>query len=255
MPYTGSFSKREYMRLRALVMLTAGTFLLMASSCPTTENFHGTPANAPYFSSAGLNGIKVSDAIRVAVHLKWIMPGKDTCPVREFVILKKNSSTDSIFTVLHYNIPDTVSDDYDILSADDIPSQGEYFKILYRIFAIDTFGISGDTSEIDSIRICWPPLFSCPADTMKQNLFKWYTIQYMSGYYTYLYLWNADGDIKWTSDKPSEPSYGHETLDSFYAYLPDSLYPLKTGNYWYGLVVEIPGENIKSLTVQEFYAP
>jgi hypothetical protein len=243
------------MRIRSIMLLTAASSMLMAGSCPTSDPFIGAHVKAPYFSSMELTGIKSSDAIRIAVHIQWKLPGRDTCPVREFVILRKKDAADSVFTVMHFGIPDSISDDYDILLANEIPDQGVYGKIWYKIFTIDTSGNSGDTSDADSIRICWPPRFGYPADTLQKNEFKWYTIQYMAGYFTYMYLWNADGSLKWTSNKPSEPSYGHESLDSFSTYLPDSMYPLTSGNYWYGLKVEIPGENIQSLTIQGFYAP
>jgi hypothetical protein len=164
-------------------------------------------------------------------------------------------SSDSAFTVVRYGIPDTVTECYDILAPEDFPSQGDYAKRWYRIFAIDSSGRPGDTSAPDSIRICWPPRPSSSGDTLRQNSFKWYTIQYMAGYFTYLFLWSHSRGLIWTSPRPSEPSYGHETLDSFYVSLPSSLYPLERGAYSYGLKVEMPGENIQSLAVQEFYAP
>ena len=252
MSHTYCVSKRTYLRL---TLLAAGSCLLMASSCPTSDPFPPPPLRAPVFTGIGITGIKISDAYRAAVRLQWDLRGKDSLPVSQYVILRKKQSTDTAFSVLHYAIPDSVFDDYDVLLTNDVPAQGVYSKIGYRIFAIDTMERSGDTSATDSIRICWAPLVGYPQDTLKQNLFKWYTIQYMAGYFTYLYLWDETKGLCWTSPMPNEPSYGHETLDSFFVHLPDSLYPLATGDYWYGLKVEIPGENIQTLTIQEFHAP
>jgi hypothetical protein len=251
MSHTYCVSKRTYLRL---TLLAAGSCLLMASSCPTSDPFPPPPLRAPVFTAIGITGIKISDAYRPAVRLQWDLRGKDSLPVSQYAILRKKQSTDSAFFVMHYAIPDSVFEDYDVLLQNDVPAQGVYSKIGYRIFAVDTMGRSGDTSAVDSIRLCWAPIAGYPTDTLKQNLFKWYTIQYMAGYFTYLYLWNETG-LCWTSPMPNEPSYGHETLDSFFVHLPDSLYPLATGDYWYGLKVEIPGENIQTLAIQEFHAP
>jgi hypothetical protein len=211
--------------------------------------------HSPVFTSLDITGIKTSDAYQPAVYIQWNAPGGDSPTIREFVILRKKQSSDSVFSVMHYGIPDSVSGDYDVLDPKDFPVQGVYAKRWYRIFAIDVLGRPGDTSAPDSIRLCWAPRPGAPVDTINQNIFTWYTIEYLAGYFTYLFLWSDTRGLVWTSPKPNEPSYGHETLDSFLVKLPDALYPLARGVYWYGLKVEIPGENIQTLAVQEFYAP
>jgi hypothetical protein len=205
-----------------------------------------------------VTGIKSGGAYQGAVHLQWAVANSDSFPVKEFVILRKKQS-DSAFGVMHHGIPDSVSNDYDIIDPKDLPQEqlfgSPYTCIRYRIFAIDTFGRSGDTSAVDSILLTWTPMTVYPTDTLKENIFKWSTRGYQGGYFAYMILWNDTAGLLWTSPKPSEPTYGSVTADSFSAQLPFALYPLNTGKYYYGVKVEIPGVTIETIIIREFYAP
>jgi hypothetical protein len=174
--------------------------------------------------------------------------------VSQFVILRKKQTSDSAFTILHYGIPDSQNLDWDVLNAADLPGQGTYTKILYRIFALDADGRSGDTSATDSAQLSWPPTIVFPVDTLIDGLFKWSTILYRGGYYSYLYLWSDSLGLLWTSPQPSEPIYGHETPDSESIILPSPPAPLAPGKYYCGVKVEIPGANIQSMALRQFYA-
>jgi hypothetical protein len=243
------------MRIRALAPLAVGCWLLLGSACPTSDPFPRPPVSPPAISSLEITAIKTSDAYRAAVHIRWTLPQTDSSAIRELIILRKKQISDTVYGVFHYGIPDTIRDDYDVLDPQDFPGQGVYLKLWYRMFAIDTLGRPGDTSPPDSIRLCWTPRPGTPLDTLLKNQFKWYTIQYLAGYFTYMFLWSDTRGLIWTSPRSSEPSYGHETADSFFVRLPDSLYPLARGLYWYGAKIEFPGENIQTVAIQQFHAP
>ena len=243
------------MRLRLIALLGIGSCILLGASCPTSDPFPRPVVGAPSIAALEMTAIKISDAYRAAVHLYWNLPQGDAQAIREVVILRKKQGIDSAYDVFHYGIPDSVHDDYDVLNPKDFPTQGNFTLVWYRMYAIDTLGRPGDTSAPDSLQLCWPPLPQSPLDTLRKNRFAWQTVRYLAGYFTYMFLWNDARGLIWASPKPSEPSYGHETADSFFVRLPDSLYPLTPGAYWYGAKVEIPGGNIQSLSVQQFYAP
>jgi len=245
------------MRIRALAPLAVGCWLLLGSACPTSDPFPPPLLHAPAFTRFTIEGIKLAapDGYTAAIHLQWAPAAGDSIPVTEYKILRKKQKTDTVFSLFHETIPDSVHDDYDILRPADFPNQGQYTVIWYRIFVVDSLGRSGDTSAPDSIRLCWPPRPGQPLDTLRQNRFTWYTIQYLAGYFTYMFLWCEKRGLVWSSPKPSEPSYGHETADSFFVRIPDSLYPLARGLYWYGAKIEFPGENIQTVAIQQFHAP
>ena len=206
-----------------------------------------------------VTGIKSGGAYQGAIHMQWTLTTSDSSPVKEFVILRKKQS-DSAFGILHHGIPDSIFNDYDVINPKDLPQDqlfgSPYTSIRYRIFAIDTFGRSGDTSAQDSALLTWTPTDVYPVDTLKENLFKWSTRSYQGGYISYMLLWgDAAEGLLWTSPKPPEPTYGTVSEDSFSVQLPSSLYPLPTGKYYYGVKVEFPGADVESIVIREFYAP
>jgi hypothetical protein len=209
----------------------------------------------PHFTSIDVAAVKSGETYRPAVKLTWDLPGKDSLPVGQFVILHKKEASDSAFSVLHFGIPDTSAADWDVLSLSDFPAQAGYSKIWYRVFAVDTFGRAGDTSAIDSVILSWPPLIIFPEaeGALRDNTFKWSTILYRSGYYTYLFLWSDSPGVFWKSPRPAEPTYGHETPDSQSFTLPSPPAPLAAGDYYCGVKVEIPGAGIQSIAVRRFH--
>ena len=242
------------MRLRSWGPLCAICCLCIASTCPTSDPYPPDPMRAPAFTAFNLTGIKINGFYQPAVHLQWDLRGKDSLAVGQFIILRKRESRDSLFDILHYNIPNTQYEDWDDrLFQEKLPGQGVYDKIWYRVFALDADGRSGDTSATDSIQLSWPPTIISPVDTLFDGLFKWSTILYRGGYYTYLSLWSDSLGLVWTS-QPSEPIYGHETPDFESITLPSPPAPLAPGKYYCGVKVEIPGENIQSMTLRQFYA-
>jgi hypothetical protein len=242
------------MRLRSWGLLCAVCCLCVASTCPTPDSYLPNPIRAPAFTSISITAIKSGGGYRQAARLQWELPGKDSLPVSQFVILRKKQISDTAYTVLHYGIPDSQFLDWDILSPADWPGQGTYTKFWYRVFALDTQGQSGDTSAADSAQLSWPPTIVSPVDTLFNGLFKWSTILYRGGYYTYLYLWSDSLGLLWTSPQPSEPIYGHETPDSQSIILPAPPAPLAPGKYYCGVKVLMPGENIQSMALRQFYA-
>jgi hypothetical protein len=205
-----------------------------------------------------VTAIKSGGSYHGAVHMQWALTNSDSLPIKEFVILRKKQS-DSAFGVMHHGIPDSVSDDYDIIDEKDLPQEqlfgNPYITIRYRIFSIDTLGRPGDTSVVDSILLTWTPTAVYPVDTLKDNIFKWWTRGYQGGYFAYMILWSDASGLLWTSPKPPEPTYGSVIEDTFSVRLPSPLYPLSPGKYYYGVKVEIPGVPIETITIREFYAP
>ena len=247
------------MRIRSLFFLCAASCLPIASTCPASDPFPPPTIQAPSFTSRDVTGIKSGGAYQAAIHMQWTLTNSDSLPIREFVILRKKQS-DSAFGILHHGIPDSVFNDYDVINPKDLPQDqlfgSPYTSIRYRIFAIDTFGRSGDTSAQDSALLTWTPTDVYPVDTLKENLFKWSTRSYQGGYISYMLLWgDAAEGLLWTSPKPPEPTYGTVSEDSFSVQLPSSLYPLPTGKYYYGVKVEFPGADVESIVIREFYAP
>ena len=245
------------MRLRSLALISAVSFLPIASTCPTADPFPPPQIIAPSFTLMEVTGVKSGGAYRAAVHMQWKLGTADSFPVKSFVVLKK-ASGDSAFGIMHYGIPDTVFDDYDIINAKDLPQYqlfgNPYSAVKYLVFAVDTLGRSGDTSAADSILLTWPPTLTYPLDTLNQNLFTWQTSGYQGGYYANMVLWGGAG-LVWSSPIPSSPRFGNVALDSFNVQLPSALYPLQTGQYYYGVVVTFPGVNIESIIIRGFYAP
>lgn len=247
------------MRVRSLVFLAAVSCLPIASTCPTSDPFLPPRLNAPSFTAMNVTGIKSGEVYQGAVHMQWVLTNAASFQVKEFVILRKKQS-DSAYGVMHHGIPDNVSNDYDLIDPKDLPQNqlfGEpYACIRYRIFAIDTFGRSGDTSAVDSILLTWTPTLVYPADTLGKNLFKWSTRGYQGGYFSLMMVWCDSGDcLLWTSPKPSQPTYGSATEDTFSAELPSPLYPLAPGRYYYGVKIEFPGVTMATIVIREFYAP
>jgi hypothetical protein len=243
------------MRLRSTALLRTACCFCVASTCTSPDQFPPAPMRSPSFTSFEVTALKSGDAYRSAIRLQWELLGKDTLPVNQFVILRKKQISDTAFSILHYEIPDTETTDWDILSAADLPGQGTYTKIWYRIFAVDSQGRSGDTSLADSVQLSWPPRITAPGDTLRDNLFKWSTILYLGGYYSGLSIWSDSLGFIWKSPPPDEPTYGHETSDSESLVLPSPPAPLPPGKYFCGVKVYIPGANIQSMALRQFYAP
>jgi hypothetical protein len=207
-----------------------------------------------------VTGIKRNGEYKAAVHIQWALGNTDSLPVKEFKILKKRPA-DSAFSEMNYGsgIPDSVFDNYDVIDAKDLPQEqlfGNPFTcVRYRIFSIDTLDRPGDTSVVDSILLTWTPTTVYPIDTLKDNIFRWWTRGYQGGYFSYMVLWSEANGLLWTSPKPPEPTYGTVIEDTFSVKLPSTLYPLNSGKYYYGVKVEIPGVTIETIIIREFYAP
>ena len=246
------------MRVRSLFLLCAVSCLPIASTCPTADPFPPPQIAAPSFTLMEVTGVKKGGDYQGAVHMQWKMGNVDTFPVKEFVILKKGPS-DSAFGIMHFGIPDSVFDDYDVPITNELPPMqlfGSPFScVKYRVFAVDTLGRSGDTSAVDSILLTWPPAITYPIDTLKQNVFKWTTQSYQGGYYASMMVWSDASGPVWSSPQPSEPTYGNATQDSFALQLPSALYPLGAGRYYMGVRAYFPGVNIQTIIIHDFYAP
>ncbi len=243
------------MRLRSMALLGTACCLCIASTCPAPDPFPPPPLGAPSITGLVLIGEQWNDDYQPTIHITWDFSGKDSLPVEKFIVLRKRQLFDSSFEVLPPDIPDSQYEDWDKISATDFPVQGIYTKIWYRIFAVDTQGRSGDTSAVDSVQLSWPPRITAPVDTLRNGLFTWSTILYLGGYYTSLSLWSDSRGLLWNSRPPDEPIYGHETPDSEALILPSPPAPLARGRYFCGVKVQIPGANIQSLAIRQFYVP
>lgn len=248
--------------LAKFLLLCGAIGLLVASACPTADPFPPPPMTAPSFTLIEATGTKYGGEYQCAVHLQWKLGNSDSLPVKEFTILKKSPS-DSAFGVMHLGsgIPDSIFDVYDVPIISDLPHNqlgGSPFScVKYRVFAVDSFGRSGDTSAIDSILLTWTPTLKYPPvnDTLDKNLFTWSTQGYQGGYFSYIMVWSYEDGLLWTSPKPSVPSFGSVAEDSFSVQLPSAMYPLKPGKYSFGAKVEFPGVNITTIIIRDFYAP
>lgn len=95
-----------------------------------------------------------------AIELQWHRPGHDTQPVQSFTLLRKFSN-DTTFELFNrsQHIPADTTSFFDELAADQFPTSGSD-SVFYLLFAIDTLGRPGDTSNICRVFLTPQPVLA-----------------------------------------------------------------------------------------------
>ncbi len=178
------------------------------------------------------------EGFREAVHLRWTAPEKtDHGSPRSYTLIRK-ASTDSAYDVFtgSRSIPSDTLNFSDRLT--DFTSSSEGFdSIFYRIFAVDSMGRSGDTSEPCVFVLAPSPSFSsfdCYAGCVEWE--SWIR----GGVFSWCTVWHETGPWNWTSER-MEDFPETDKPARFAACLPDSLSPLPKGRWYCGLFIRIHG--------------
>ena len=169
-----------------------------------------------------------------AIHLSWSMPQTENTPVRSFTLVRK-FSTDSFYDVFSGSrlIPADTNNFYDELAQHPFPASG-FDSVSYRLCAVDTFGRTGDTSEICMV-ILAPQAKFVNYDT-GNGCFEWES-WIRGGIFSWCTAWHETGKPKWTcqqmdafpeTDKPGR----------FSACFPDTLQPPLHGRWYYALFLK-----------------
>jgi len=227
--------------------------LMINSSCPSPLPFPPSPLSMPLLSDSGLSAHKF-DTYRPSMQLSWTSPGTDSLPVKSFVILQKNDG-DSGFAVLVREIPRTVTTYFDNLDKVSFPGFPNTKTIRYRIFAIDSLGRSGDTSQTDSIILLWQPNLSFPIerDTMTNATYLAWSVQSIqAGFYTTVFLYNDSNGLLWKniSSTPTYLTDGSSVYDT--AQISSTILPLKPGNYSWAVRIDASFKHT-TMAVSSFY--
>jgi hypothetical protein len=225
----------------------------MRLTCPPPQPFPPLPPKAPKFVAIEVD-TKKFDTYRPAVHLHWQMDLNDSLDITEYIILKK-MPLDSNFNVLVRGIPDSVFDFYEPLDNIILPEELSFKSVLYRIFAKDNYGRSGDTSNIDSIVLLWPPILL--TDTLKNdNVLRWSVSSIQAGFFNYIYLINDSSGLIWKSPKPDTPSYLTDgQIAVFSEKINSSFLPLLKGNCFWAVKIEAPALKAESMELRKLYVP
>jgi hypothetical protein len=227
---------RHYTAISAAFM---GSLLL--SCFPTPEEPLPPRLGAPALQTLEIGAVRVGDSYREAVRLRWEPPATDSSAVHRYSIIRKDPG-DSVFKLVAFDIPDTVTVYDDVIAEVPRVSDG-YTSILYRVFAIDASELlrSSDTSAVREVQLAQPPLLE-PVDTFTNDTrFRWAVPGIQVGYYSYAMVWDADGVI-WQSPRPPNPSYGADgELIRFSVEPADSLRSLAPGRYHWAIQVDVIG--------------
>jgi hypothetical protein len=147
---------------------------------------------------------------------------------------------------------DTFNDDIGPIGPP-LPSQLDfpidtYLPVYYRIFATDSLGRSGDTSEVCSLSLARQP----ELDTidLARSTIRWESQFILGSVETYLKLWDAEGTVTYTC--PKKMDYGSDNILYFTETFPDSLVPLAPGTWFYAIYLFAMGIERQSIKVGSF---
>lgn len=209
----------------------------------------------PRITSLELAGHRSGGSYEEALLVQWKPPANDSGSLQAYVLLRSVVSDSSGFI----RIPGTFSPRqhtyHDPLSALPYYPTAPHPYVYYKIFAIDSFDQRGDTSGVDTIGLTFPPLITHPRDTLATNHFAWRITGIQAPFRTHAILWSSD-TVLWRTE-PSALIYVNESdvvRDS--SRIPDALWPLPEGNYYFGVNVTVPGYPPEyALNIAPLYAP
>jgi hypothetical protein len=233
-----------------LVCIALGAAAL-ALVCRCQNSLPITPPvlTSPLFTKITLTDAKVAGSYG-AVHLEWTPPSTDSDNLRSFTIIKKTGD-DSLFDQFFSSsmIWDSVRSFDDKLPPNSFPTNG-YLLLQYRIFAVDGFGRSSDTSAPCSLYVAPQPIVDT-VDTLSWCI-GWESRHIMGSVSAYLTAWNSTGSWRYRSD-PQE-KFGSENFPILFSgCLPDSLKHRIGGKLYFAIFLQASGH--QSLLVDSVNAP
>jgi hypothetical protein len=235
-----------------LIGFPVAGFLLALCACQPSDTVTPPRCASPAFTAVYLTEAKFSGVWREAVHLAWTPPQTDSIAIRSFSLLRKTAddSTFDLFT-RSQGIPDSITVFNDDVTPIGFPSDG-YTLVSYKIFATDTLGRPGDTSDAFSLYLAPQPQL----DTLNRSnwCFRWHSSRIQGSVSSLLGLWNDAATIRWQSAATED--YGSADYPLYFdACLPDSLRPLAQGTWYYALYLEAMGPEHLSMKVGSFNVP
>lgn len=246
------------MRLLAkwLYLSTLLPFLL-GSSCPTEDPPPPPRLKAPYFTFQDIVAKPdYNNQYQETILLKWNVDSTDTISPIYYCLIRTTSvdSNPSIKTNIPTNLINGYLDPIHPLGLSIIYEEFVY----YRIFTIDSLWRSGDTSAICTVSVAREVIILHPGDTITNTpgseKFTWLVPQIQQGpSHSFISIWKNDS-IQWTSD--AEKIYTGGGSQKVNRLLPDSLSPLNSGVYYWGVsLIIIGGLNTdpKSITIRKLY--
>ncbi|MFP4164539.1 MAG: hypothetical protein ACLFVE_11200 [Chitinispirillaceae bacterium] len=238
------------MRLLVRFLLIAASFFCLGLACPTVEPPPPPRLPVPTIDSFNLTGYdKLRNEHREALKISWSPPHSEQSSAHEYTIIRKTQK-DSLFDVFDFSqeIPGDTLEFFDDLTLIGFPKTS-YDTVSYRIFAVDSLGRRGDTTEPVSIILSAQPSFE-EFDQEDWSL-SWSVLGILGAISSRIEICNQDRTKIWTS--PFREEFGEENQTIFFsAALPDSLRPLESGTWYYGLYVEANGAERQSLKVGSF---
>jgi hypothetical protein len=175
-----------------------------------------------------------NDGYTEAIHLHWTIAKNDENPVHSFTLLRKlpDDSVVDVFSGSRLIPPDT-GDFFDELVNYTFPQNG-FDSLVYRIFAVDASGRSGDTSKICIVFVVPQPflILMNPA-TSCCSWESWIR----GGVFSWCRIWRKGEAVDWTSKQYLEFPLTDKPA-AFSACFPDSLQPMDGGRWYYALFVK-----------------
>jgi hypothetical protein len=215
-----------------LILLFPICFILFGSTCILDNIIMPPKLKGPVITKANFEAVKLPGIgdYTEALHVSWTPPPTDSNAISAFVLLKR-APGDTIFEQ-HANIPPDTLDFYEAVDRMNFPSEG-YDSMFFRLYALDTLGRPGDTSEICTLYTVPQPAL----DTIANGCFKWRERGVFSAVMSYMKLWNDSLKIHWTSDKYD--AFPPVEKDAEYsACIPDSLLAIRKIKWYYSIYIE-----------------
>ena len=240
--------------MRALTfssILPNGILLVFLCACQPFDPLTPPRLEAPEITSIALSDARLRGSWRETVRLSWKLPA-DSVNIRSCTLLRRTDN-DSTFDVFDYsqNIPESFDTFYDDLGSIGFPTS-DFFLVRYRMYALDTLGRSGDTSEICSLYLARQPEIDTINST--KGSFQWSSRFIQGSVESYLSVWNAGQTVRFSS-VPREEFGSWDYPVHFSATLPDSLCPLPQGTWYYALYLTAMGIDRQSLKVDSINVP
>ncbi len=241
--------------------------LLLGASCPTTEPPLPPRLQAPTIVSTELIGQKVTGEYREVIDIRWQRPPVDSVEIASFTMLlcqapestgftmdNRSDCPDSLYSVVNYAIGPHETRYLDRADRIGFPLATSYsaYKILrYRVFAVDQFGRSGDTSAPALVALAPRPL-NFRQDSLGLRTVAWEIRGVLTSYATRLYVWDNGSDPLWISSTDRE--YGGENALRHTKIIPTEV---RAGSYFVGAKIEVQLGHFEaqSLIIQNISIP
>ena len=221
-------------------------FILMGAACPTYIAPLPPPLKAPVFTNKKVTWCHQVGTFREVIDLTWQKPSTDSIGISQYTLLRK-AGNETAYSLVMREIPDSITNYQDPIENFGFPtpaSESQFKMVWYRIFTVDTLGRSGDTSVPCSLTLAIQPILIQPLDTLNTNQFSWQVWGYMiMGSYTTTFAFADSTRILWEAPATAESFLGESGHDDLQQALPDSLWPLARGRYFWSVKLDITGGN------------